>query len=61
MFQFRLNIILLNLLIQLVYFYFSIFSHMPYELEGVKGMRIKFHLKGQRRSATAHLDAREVS
>ncbi|XP_066938638.1 mitochondrial import inner membrane translocase subunit Tim21 [Macrobrachium rosenbergii] len=36
-------------------------SHMSYEIEGTKGLRIKFHLKGQRRTATAHLDARETS
>ncbi|XP_068200885.1 mitochondrial import inner membrane translocase subunit Tim21 [Palaemon carinicauda] len=36
-------------------------SHMTYEIEGTKGLRIKFHLKGQRRTATAHLDARETS
>ncbi|CAL4061151.1 unnamed protein product [Meganyctiphanes norvegica] len=34
-------------------------SHFPYELDGHKGMRVKFHLAGQRRTATAHLDARE--
>jgi len=34
-------------------------SHFPYELEGKKGMRVKFHLSGQRRTATAHLDARQ--
>ncbi|KAK7078323.1 Mitochondrial import inner membrane translocase subunit Tim21, partial [Halocaridina rubra] len=36
-------------------------SHISYEMEGVKGLRIKFHLKGQRRTATAHLDARETA
>ncbi|XP_042225704.1 mitochondrial import inner membrane translocase subunit Tim21-like isoform X2 [Homarus americanus] len=36
-------------------------SHLSYEVEGNKGLRIKFHLKGQRRTATANLDARETS
>lgn len=35
-------------------------SHLAYEVEGSKGLRIKFHLKGQRRTATVHLDARET-
>lgn len=36
-------------------------SHLPYEVNGAKGLRIKFYLQGQRRTATAHLDARETS
>ncbi|KAG7167084.1 Mitochondrial import inner membrane translocase subunit Tim21-like, partial [Homarus americanus] len=36
-------------------------NHLSYEVEGNKGLRIKFHLKGQRRTATANLDARETS
>ncbi|KAK3877499.1 hypothetical protein Pcinc_017786 [Petrolisthes cinctipes] len=35
-------------------------SHLPYEVEGNKGFRMKFYLKGQRRTATAHLDARQT-
>lgn len=35
-------------------------SHMGYEVDGSKGFRIKFHLKGPRRTATAHGDARET-
>lgn len=37
------------------------YSHLPYEVEGNKGFRMKFYLKGQRRTATVHLDARQVS
>ncbi|XP_071520072.1 mitochondrial import inner membrane translocase subunit Tim21 isoform X2 [Panulirus ornatus] len=36
-------------------------SHLSYEVEGTKGLRIKFYLTGQRRTATVHLDARETS
>ncbi|KAK8380924.1 hypothetical protein O3P69_008087 [Scylla paramamosain] len=36
-------------------------SHMGYEVEGCKGYRIKFHLKGQRRTATVNLDARQTA
>uniref|UniRef100_A0A2P2I3E5 Mitochondrial import inner membrane translocase subunit Tim21 n=1 Tax=Hirondellea gigas TaxID=1518452 RepID=A0A2P2I3E5_9CRUS len=34
-------------------------SHLKYVLEGQRGMRIKFYLKGNRKTATAQLDARE--
>lgn len=36
-------------------------SHMGYEVEGCKGYRIKFHLRGQRRTATVNLDARQTA
>lgn len=36
-------------------------SHLSYEMEGMKGLRIKFYLKGHRRTATANVDARETS
>ncbi|XP_069945093.1 mitochondrial import inner membrane translocase subunit Tim21 [Cherax quadricarinatus] len=36
-------------------------SHLSYEMEGTKGLRLKFYLKGHRRTATANVDARETS
>lgn len=44
-----------------MFFFLLIYSHLPYDVDGTKGLRIKFYLQGQRRTATAHLDAREVS
>ncbi|KAF2366484.1 Mitochondrial import inner membrane translocase subunit Tim21 [Trinorchestia longiramus] len=36
-------------------------SHLTYEADGQKGMRIMFHIKGSRRTGTAWLDARDSS
>lgn len=36
------------------------FSHLEYEKDGVRYMRMVFYLKGFRERATAHLEMKEV-